>query len=318
MNMTELAKRAGVSKTAVSFALNNKPGISQDTRNHILRIAEELNYIPKLKTHKDTIIFSIVTNDHSQSLDYFQNLPFFQSVIEAFKSKSYLKGYNLTLQTISTINDTVIDEWQRPNVYGVVVLGTFLNEHDIAAINQVTLQKLVVLDNNSGLITHHTVGINNRLGMQQIYHQLDTTQSILLLTGMPTIQNFLERSETFHSLARNDALSLTELSLNGFEIEPSSQQEVDSILTHLNTPTIVVAENDYLAMKVANVAHANDLTENLIALYGFDNISTKGLSPIDIQSIIVDIPTMVDVAIDVILKDLPTALHVVVDTKLKE
>ncbi|WP_405488160.1 substrate-binding domain-containing protein [Streptomyces sp. NBC_00096] len=40
----DIARQAGVSESAVSFALNNRPGVSQDTRARIRRVAEELGW----------------------------------------------------------------------------------------------------------------------------------------------------------------------------------------------------------------------------------------------------------------------------------
>lgn len=42
----DIARRAGVSKGAVSFALNGRPGVSEATRALILRVAEEMNWRP--------------------------------------------------------------------------------------------------------------------------------------------------------------------------------------------------------------------------------------------------------------------------------
>lgn len=42
----DIARRAGVSESAVSFALNDRPGVSQDTRARIRRVAEELGWQP--------------------------------------------------------------------------------------------------------------------------------------------------------------------------------------------------------------------------------------------------------------------------------
>ena len=44
----DVAKRAGVSRTTVSFVLNDVPGvkISEETRQRVLRAARELNYYP--------------------------------------------------------------------------------------------------------------------------------------------------------------------------------------------------------------------------------------------------------------------------------
>ncbi|MFF1412249.1 LacI family DNA-binding transcriptional regulator [Streptomyces sp. NPDC058289] len=42
----DIARQAGVSESAVSFALNNRPGVSEDTRARIRRVAEELGWQP--------------------------------------------------------------------------------------------------------------------------------------------------------------------------------------------------------------------------------------------------------------------------------
>ncbi|MFJ6752277.1 LacI family DNA-binding transcriptional regulator [Streptomyces sp. NPDC091266] len=40
----DIARRAGVSESAVSFALNDRPGVSQDTRARVRQVAEELGW----------------------------------------------------------------------------------------------------------------------------------------------------------------------------------------------------------------------------------------------------------------------------------
>ncbi|WP_037633809.1 LacI family DNA-binding transcriptional regulator, partial [Streptomyces noursei] len=40
----DIARRAGVSESAVSFALNDRPGVSADTRARIRRVADELGW----------------------------------------------------------------------------------------------------------------------------------------------------------------------------------------------------------------------------------------------------------------------------------
>lgn len=44
--IAEIARRAGVSKSAVSYALNGKPGVSEETRQRIVRTAQELDWQP--------------------------------------------------------------------------------------------------------------------------------------------------------------------------------------------------------------------------------------------------------------------------------
>lgn len=46
VTIAEIAKKAGVSKTSVSFAFNNPDRLSEATLAHILKVAEELGYTP--------------------------------------------------------------------------------------------------------------------------------------------------------------------------------------------------------------------------------------------------------------------------------
>src|SRR6187200_2182861 len=44
--INDVASAAGVSKGAVSFALNDRPGVAPDTRRRILEVAEQLGWTP--------------------------------------------------------------------------------------------------------------------------------------------------------------------------------------------------------------------------------------------------------------------------------
>ncbi|MEF3306953.1 LacI family DNA-binding transcriptional regulator [Paenibacillus sp. GYB003] len=48
VTVKDIAKIAGVTQPTVSKALNNEPGVSEETRMRILSIAKELNYVPNL------------------------------------------------------------------------------------------------------------------------------------------------------------------------------------------------------------------------------------------------------------------------------
>lgn len=44
--ITEIARLTGVSPGAVSFALNGRPGVSEETRARILGVAREIGWVP--------------------------------------------------------------------------------------------------------------------------------------------------------------------------------------------------------------------------------------------------------------------------------
>ena len=46
LTITDIARKAGVSKTTVSRVLNHRPDVDEETRKKILSIIEEFNYSP--------------------------------------------------------------------------------------------------------------------------------------------------------------------------------------------------------------------------------------------------------------------------------
>ncbi len=46
VTIKDVARKAGVSIAAVSYALNGKDGVNNETKENIKKIAEELGYIP--------------------------------------------------------------------------------------------------------------------------------------------------------------------------------------------------------------------------------------------------------------------------------
>jgi DNA-binding LacI/PurR family transcriptional regulator len=49
VTITDVARAAGVSKAAVSYALNGRPGVSDRTRSHVLSTAEQMGWTPSLR-----------------------------------------------------------------------------------------------------------------------------------------------------------------------------------------------------------------------------------------------------------------------------
>lgn len=90
--MLDIAKKAGVSKATVSMVLNKRDqSISEETKNKILKLAEELNYIPNslargLSTKKTGTI-GIVLPDITN--------PFFASIARAIEDSASSSEYNV-------------------------------------------------------------------------------------------------------------------------------------------------------------------------------------------------------------------------------
>ena len=71
VTIKDVAKQAGVSIATVSKIINNKPSISEATRQHVFQVMKEMNYLPNTQAsnfarkRSDNIIFLAVTKKHT-------------------------------------------------------------------------------------------------------------------------------------------------------------------------------------------------------------------------------------------------------------
>ena len=102
----ELAQKLNLSATAVSMALNGKPGVSTSTRALVLEEAEKSGYDfsrLSLKKNKTGDIYCIVYRSHNAILNY---TPIFTELTDGIEQECRSHGYHLkTLQIFEKAND---------------------------------------------------------------------------------------------------------------------------------------------------------------------------------------------------------------------
>ncbi|WP_193071823.1 LacI family DNA-binding transcriptional regulator [Brevibacterium sp. FME37] len=86
-----MAKAAGVSPSLVSFVFNERPGVSETTREHVLKVAAELGYQPdplarELRTGKATTMGLVVRNVAN---------PFFNEILMGMQDQAERDGVSI-------------------------------------------------------------------------------------------------------------------------------------------------------------------------------------------------------------------------------
>ena len=98
VTIRDIAERAGVSKATVSFAFNSPWKISADTRDRVLKTAEELDYIPdpvaRTLTTKRTGTLGLLLPQPIQ--DAFKNPHIFE-VVQGIGSVCHAEELSLTI-----------------------------------------------------------------------------------------------------------------------------------------------------------------------------------------------------------------------------
>lgn len=91
--MKQVAEKAGVSTSTVSHVINNTRVVSDDVRERVLAVIQELRYIPSavarsLKNDKTHTIGMMIPNNSN---------PYFAELIQGIEDASFKLGYNIIL-----------------------------------------------------------------------------------------------------------------------------------------------------------------------------------------------------------------------------
>ena len=126
VTIKELAEKAGVSKTAVSFAFNNPKRISAETYERIMKIAKEIGYSPDpvariLATHQTQTIGLLFPQSITEVL---QN-PYIAELVRGVGAVCDRAGLALTL--LSPFKGIVNHTIQNAAVDGMIILGVDKN-----------------------------------------------------------------------------------------------------------------------------------------------------------------------------------------------
>ena len=108
VTISDIAARAGVSKGAVSYALNGRPGVSDTTRERILAIAGELGWYPNRAARAlsveraDACGLVLARPAKALALE-----PFFMEFIAGVESALSARSIALTIQLVESIEDEI-------------------------------------------------------------------------------------------------------------------------------------------------------------------------------------------------------------------
>lgn len=100
--ITDVARAAGVSKAAVSFALNDRPGVAADTRLRILAVARDLGWTPSLRGRALSVSRALAVGlVIARTPETLGADPFFGAFISGIETVLSERGYALMLQVVS-------------------------------------------------------------------------------------------------------------------------------------------------------------------------------------------------------------------------
>lgn len=165
VKISDIARQSGVSTATVSLVLNNKPGVSKQTRVRVLEIAEKLDYPIKPASATGmggqlATIGMVVKTDPIPP----QANPFYSKVIVGIEDVCRRNGINLLFATLPVDDNnhpTEIPQLLNGDVVdGLLMVGTFVDE-TITSISGKRTPPIVLVDGYSNTESYDAVISDN-------------------------------------------------------------------------------------------------------------------------------------------------------------
>lgn len=137
ITIKDIARKCGVGVSTVSRAINNHPDINEDTKNMIMQVIRENNFIPNnsarnLKRQEARAIAVLIKGI---------NNPFFQSMIKIIEEETQEKKYTFILHRVDTNEDEVevaLELIKEKRLKGIVFLGGYFS-HSEEKLKQISV-----------------------------------------------------------------------------------------------------------------------------------------------------------------------------------
>ena len=271
----DIAERAGVSKGAVSYALNGRPGVSEETRDRILAIAEELGWYPNraaraLSASRADACGMILARPASTiALE-----PFFMEFIAGVEACLSPRAIGLTIQLVGSVEEE-IEAYRRwfgeHRVDGVFVFDIVHDDPRAEALSSIGLPAVVI----GGPLEGHplpAVWHDEACVVVEAVQYLAALghRKIARIAGVSEFVHTEERTRAFRDCARELGLDVEVVSTD--YTPESGTRATRRLLSAPKPPTAIIFDSDLLAVTGLGVAQQMGFSvPDDLSLIGWDD-----------------------------------------------
>ena len=205
--IADIARRAGVTKAAVSFALNGQPGVSAATRERILAIAEEIGFQPssaaRALSDGRAGAFGLVIDRPARTLGM---EPFFMQLMSGIQAELSLDHTPL-LFTLAEDQEAEIalyrSWWAQRRVDGVFLVDLQIDDQRVAVLEELKMPA-VVIGTPAGAGSLPAVWQDDAAATRAVVEHLAGAghRRIARVTGIPRFWHTKIRTDAFRAAAR--------------------------------------------------------------------------------------------------------------------
>jgi len=278
VTIKDVAKIAGVSIATISKVINNKPSISEKTRNHVIEVMKHLDYHPNAQASNfarrcsENIIFLSVTEPHIA----FSNPHMFEIMCGA-QTITYKNKYNLTFLGVSDkeqANQALSDIIGRKTADGLLIHGS-ATSRTLVRILEETEFPHVIIGRPPFSSTACWIDTNNHVsGHIATKHLVKCGYTRIAFIGGPESDEISRhRLHGFTSYMRILGLNVYESLIKyGSYSRQSGYRMMDELLQESVPPDAVICENNQIAIGAVSSIQKHKMTiPDDIGIITFDN-----------------------------------------------
>lgn len=254
----DIARVAGVSPGAVSFALNDKPGVSEQTRRRVRQVAQEMGWTRSvaalaLAGNRAGAVGLVIARSNAT----FAGEGFFLHLIAGMEEVLTARGLGLVLQLVGSTEEEVEVErrwWAERRVDGVVLVDPEIDDPRWALFGEVDMPAAVVgvtpttplpgvrIDDAAAaeVIVDHLAGLGHR--------------RIAWVGGSADLWHTRSRVEAFVQACRLRDVDPLEVPATDFS-ESAGLRETARLLAMPQRPSAIVYDNEVLAVGGVRAIH---------------------------------------------------------------
>ncbi|KAA9393817.1 LacI family transcriptional regulator [Kocuria coralli] len=299
--MRDVARAAGVSQPLVSIVFRNAPGASEETRAHVLAVAEQLGYRRDERAR-------LLRQQRSRLLGItFEPMqPFHGEIIEGIQLAAGEHGYNVTLSAVTAqrSEEAALDALLRDRCEAVLLLGSSLPEERLESVGKNL--PVVSVTRASAAGAFDSVAIDDYRGVAlAVEHLTGLGHRRIAYVHVDREAGGARRLTGFRESMAAAGLADQMLVVKGGASEAGGATAVESILARSPAPTAVIAFNDRCAIGVIGQARSlgHPVPEKL-SVVGFDDSEQASLPYIDLTSLAQDPRQLARAAVGLALRRL--------------
>lgn len=295
VTIKDIARAAGVSHPTVSRALNDDPGVNEETRRKIIKIAEQLNYVPNLAARR---LADRKSNCIGLIWSPYDSLFFFK-LCQEIREQAAKYGQHILIslaepeQALQVFNQQFVDHiifWSPPEWQPT---ANFLKQKQ--------LFKGDILAMGGGAVEEaHCVAINRKTGIQQaVAHLVNRGHRKITFIGKTTdklvgfMQGMVDHKLDFAA----DSFIAAD------ESHCINEQQIRDMLQGSSRPTAVVLDSETVFVQFAKLARRLKLhiPEDL-ALISYDDVSEMELFDAAVTTVAPSIKQLAEAAVKTLLE----------------